>query len=67
MANSPYPKEYISFTDKPVNGPRNITRQELTTYEWRGNTLVKIVTTRVFSMGGSDYNDEQTITPVYVE
>ena len=67
MANSPYQPEYTSFTNESVKGARMITRQELVTYEWRNDTLFKIVTTRQFSMGGSDYNDVQTITPVYQE
>lgn len=67
MANSPYQSEYTSFTDKPVKGARMITRQELITYEWRSNTLFKIVTTRQFSTGGKDYDDVQTVTPVYQE
>lgn len=67
MANSPYQNEYTAFTDEPVKGSRMITRQEMVTYEWRNDSLFKIVTTRQFSMGGKDYNDIQTITPVYQE
>lgn len=67
MTNSPYQDEYTCLTDKPVNGARMITRQELITYEWRNDTLFKIVTTRHFSVGGNDYTDIQTIIPVYQE
>lgn len=64
---SPYQKEYTAFTEQAVNGARMITRQEMVTYEWRNNTLFKIVTIRQFMMGGSDYHDTQTVTPVYAE
>ena len=63
----PYQKEYTEFTEESVRGSRMITRQEMITYEWRNDTLFKIVTIRQFAMGGSDYHDTQTITPVYAE
>ena len=62
--SSPY---VTSFTDKPVTDEIQISRQELTTYQWRSDTLYKIVTVRQFSMGGADYVDTQTTTPVYKE
>lgn len=65
--NGAYQRPYSELTTEPVIGSRQITRQELTTYEWRNNTLFKIVTIRQFSYGGSDYDDTQTVTPVYHE
>ena len=67
MVKYPYREQYTGFINEAVNGDRMITRQELVTYEWRNDTLFKITTTRQFSMGGSDYNDTQTVTPVYKE
>jgi len=55
-----------SFTDKPKNGNRNITRQELITYEWRGSNLCKITTVRKFYKDG-DYQDDQTVEVIYIE
>ena len=57
----------ISFTDTPVNGDKLITRQELITYEWRGNHLCKIRTIRQFYRGGSDYTDTQTVEVLHLE
>ena len=62
--SSPY---VTQFTDTPVTGELQITRQELTTYQWRSNALFKIVTIRQFNTGGSDYIDTQTVTPVWIE
>lgn len=63
--NSPYKKEHIGFTENPVQESIMVTRQEMTTYEWRNDTLFKIVTIRQFFAGGSDYKDSQTVIPVY--
>ena len=63
MSNS----QYTQFTTTPVMGARMITRQEFITYEWRNDTLFKILTIRQFFKGSSDYNDTQTTVPVYSE
>ena len=62
--SSPYKEKYTGFVTEPATDSSMITRQELVTYEWRNDTLFKITTIRQFSMGGSDYNDTQTMTPV---
>ena len=62
MAN-PYD---TSFVEVPVFGERRIARQELITYEWRGNNLCKITTVRKFYKDG-DYQDDQTVEVIYIE
>ena len=62
--SSPY---VTQFTETPVTGEIQISRQELITYQWRSDTLFKITTVRQFSCGGSDYVDTQTVTPVWIE
>lgn len=61
--SSPY---NTSFYEAAEWGGRKATRQELITYEWRGNELYKVTTVRKFYPDG-DWQDEQTTTVLYVE
>ena len=53
------------FRDEPNVGPSRAVCQELITYEWRGNTLFKVTTKRVFHY--NDYIDSQTSEVLYIE
>lgn len=53
------------FANDAKQGLNLITQQELVTYVWKGNHLLKITTTRKFS--DDDYIDSQTSEVIYIE